>query len=210
MDTLKTLANNTPVVYVLIGTYELLNLTNLSAQLSRRTLDLHFARYRADDKQDYDQFESIVYSLQQNLPLHTPPDLVSHLEQCYEITAGCIGLLKDWLTNALAETLLSGKESLSWQTLSDYAPEERKRYTIALEINEGEQRLAESAEGTKQNEIRRLVGLPLISTTTESTAPITNNFTKISLSSKKKTSRRVGERKPIRDKVGRVALGVTQ
>jgi energy-coupling factor transporter ATP-binding protein EcfA2 len=42
LDSLKSLANLTGCVHVLIGTYELLPCRNLSAQLSRRSIDIHF------------------------------------------------------------------------------------------------------------------------------------------------------------------------
>src|SRR6266702_4447323 len=40
------------IMHVLVGTYELLGLTNLSAQLSRRSLEIHFPRYHADKPED--------------------------------------------------------------------------------------------------------------------------------------------------------------
>src|SRR6266851_1464769 len=47
MDTLKSRAALTGTVHVLVGTYELIGMTNLSAQLSRRSVEIHFGRYRA-------------------------------------------------------------------------------------------------------------------------------------------------------------------
>ena len=52
MDTLKSLAALTGTVHVLVGTYELIGMTNLSAQLSRRSVEIHFGRYRADSAED--------------------------------------------------------------------------------------------------------------------------------------------------------------
>ena len=48
MDNLKSLANMTNTVHVLIGTYDLLGLMNSSAQLSRRSIEIHFPRYHAE------------------------------------------------------------------------------------------------------------------------------------------------------------------
>src|SRR5207253_9483643 len=59
MDTLKSLASMTNTVHVLVGTYELLGLTNLSAQLSRRSLELHFPRYHADKAEDFKEFRKL-------------------------------------------------------------------------------------------------------------------------------------------------------
>lgn len=52
LDTLKSLASLTGVVHVLLGTYDLLAMTNLSGQLNRRTIDVHFPRYHADRPDD--------------------------------------------------------------------------------------------------------------------------------------------------------------
>ena len=49
MDTLKSLANLTGITHVLIGTYELLGFAQLSAQLDRRSCEIHFPRYHIDD-----------------------------------------------------------------------------------------------------------------------------------------------------------------
>ena len=52
MDTLKSLAATTGTMHVLTGTYELLGLTNLSAQPSRRSVEVDFGRYRATVDKD--------------------------------------------------------------------------------------------------------------------------------------------------------------
>jgi hypothetical protein len=44
LDHLKSLAIMTKTVHLLVGTYDLLVLRNLSAQLSRRSIDSHFSR----------------------------------------------------------------------------------------------------------------------------------------------------------------------
>ncbi|PYU68048.1 MAG: AAA family ATPase, partial [Acidobacteria bacterium] len=69
LDSLKSLANLTGCVHVLIGTYELLPCRNLSAQLSRRSIDIHFRRYRADDPKDVEAFQRVIFSFQRQLPL---------------------------------------------------------------------------------------------------------------------------------------------
>lgn len=210
MNHIKSLANNTTVVYVLIGTYELLDLTNLSGQLSRRSLDIHFPRYLSSNAREMQDFEDIVFNFQRQLPIAEEPDLFSHVDECYEYTAGCVGLLKEWLNNALAETLALGQETMSWRLIRQYAPEERKRYSIALEIDQGEKRLAESGDGTHRADIRRLLGMKPSPNPTaagdeeEAGIAATSNFANRSDGSltAKKANRRVGHRKPVRDAVG--------
>ncbi|MGG2201845.1 TniB family NTP-binding protein [Paenibacillus validus] len=67
MDSIKSLASlsNTPIV--LIGTYELLQFTNLSGQLSRRSDDVHFQRYQMENKQHMEWFENTLYMFQKNM-----------------------------------------------------------------------------------------------------------------------------------------------
>lgn len=99
-DCIKSLANLTAVKFVLAGTYDLLLLRNLSAQLCRRSLDIHLERYKAENPEDLKAFRSIVQTFQRHLPLEEEPDLLSHWEFCYERSLGCVGILKDWLCRA--------------------------------------------------------------------------------------------------------------
>src|ERR1700730_9360585 len=52
LNVLKSLANRSNTVHVLCGTYELLRARNLSGQLSRRSIDIHFPRYDIGEASD--------------------------------------------------------------------------------------------------------------------------------------------------------------
>ena len=119
LDHLKSLAIMTQVVHVLVGTYDLMVFRNLSAQLSRRSIDGHFSRYRATNEAEMRAFKSVLWSFQRNLPLEEEPDLLHTWKYCYERTIGCVGVLKDWLTRALAEALEQGKRRLPTHCLND-------------------------------------------------------------------------------------------
>jgi hypothetical protein len=80
LDVIKSIANRTDTVHVLFGTYELPAFRNLSAQLSRRSVDIHFPRYRADDPKDREMFLNVVRSFEQHPPLSQPPDLMRDWE----------------------------------------------------------------------------------------------------------------------------------
>jgi hypothetical protein len=69
VDGLKFLAQQSRTLMVLIGTYELQSLRNLSGQLSRRSRHLHFSRY-GTSAEDLKVFRSIIYNLQ----LHLNPE----------------------------------------------------------------------------------------------------------------------------------------
>lgn len=60
MDTLKSLANLGSTVHVLVGTYDLLGLMNLSAQLSRRSVEIHFPRYQLEQAEDRKRIQEVA------------------------------------------------------------------------------------------------------------------------------------------------------
>src|SRR5260370_8533378 len=78
LDHVKSLAIMTQVVHVLVGTYDLMVFRNLSAQLSRRSIDVHFPRYHATHEADMRAFKSVLWPFQRNLPLEENPDLLQH------------------------------------------------------------------------------------------------------------------------------------
>lgn len=69
LDCLKSLANMTGILHGLLGTYELLTFRNLSGQLSRRSVDIHFRRYRVDREEDVQAFKSVLLTFQRQMPL---------------------------------------------------------------------------------------------------------------------------------------------
>ena len=184
MDTIKSLANLTGVPHVLIGTYELLSFAQLSAQLDRRSCEIHFPRYHIDIPEEMLAFKRVLLTFQRHLPLVGEPDLVSQAEYCYERSVGCVGVLKDWLTRALAAVLEDGQEALTKTTLERQALPTRKLLRMAREIREGEETL--SANSRAETELHSLLGMSI-----ESAEP------------PRSTSRRaVGKRNPVRDLVG--------
>lgn len=84
LDVIKSIASRTQTIHVLIGTYELLSFRNLSGQLSRRSVDLHFSRYRAESTDDLRMFRNIVLTFQEQLPAEQSPDLVGMWDFLYE------------------------------------------------------------------------------------------------------------------------------
>jgi hypothetical protein len=92
-------------MHVLNGTYDLPGLTNLSAQLSRHSVEVHFARYRAGVDKDRLAFKSVLLTFQHQLPVSEQPDLVGLWERLYEGSLGCVGVLKSWLNRALADAI---------------------------------------------------------------------------------------------------------
>lgn len=187
MDAIKSLAERSDTVHVLIGTYELMNLTNLSDQLSRRSYHIPFARYRADCDQDVQAFKAVLKTFQQHLPLPEEPDLVGHWDYFYEHSAGCVGILKVWLCDALADTLESEQKTLTQASLRRHAMTPDRLMNVVREIIEGERKLEEQAG--QRSQIRAALSLDRGPLSTEVVTPPPKRG-------------RVGERKPVRDPIG--------
>ncbi|HEX4951479.1 MAG TPA: ATP-binding protein [Blastocatellia bacterium] len=157
LDCVKSLSNLTGIPIVLCGHYELLAFRNLSAQLSRRSVDLHFRRYRADDEAERQAFKNVVWSFACHLPLAETPALVAQWDYLYERSLGCVGVLKLWLAKALAAALAEGGERLTPRHLADTALSLSRCEKLLAELREGETLLYEAPEAAQQ--LRGRLGL---------------------------------------------------
>jgi len=104
-DCLKSLADRSRTLFVLLGTYELLPLRKQGDQLSRRTRTIHFAPYHKDQPTEVEIFKRCLVTFEQHLPVRQPPDLLGEWEYLFDYSVGCIGTLKDWLARALSAAL---------------------------------------------------------------------------------------------------------
>jgi energy-coupling factor transporter ATP-binding protein EcfA2 len=204
LDCLKSFASLTGCVHVLIGTYELLPFRNLSAQLSRRSIDIHFRRYHARDPEDAAAFQRIVYSFQRHLPLVEEPELWRDWDYYYTYSVGCIGLLKDWLTRALATALEEGSKTLTRQHLEQHAWSLDQCHKMAQDAIEGEAALTPTAESSIR--LRQLLGFaePHVSGQ-HAEAPVSHTLPALGAKSQptQRRRRRTGERRPKRDPIGK-------
>lgn len=111
LDALKYLANQSGAKLVLVGSYDLHRLMTLSAQLARRTTVIHFRRYLLDDPEDVCIFQQLVAHLVKFMPIEGVEDLASEewSLKLQQASVGCVGILKETLTRALAQALRNGK-----------------------------------------------------------------------------------------------------
>ncbi len=207
MDTLKSLANMTETVHVLIGHYDLLGLMDLSAQLSRRSVEIHFPRYRLEQPEDLKEFKKLLRTFQRHLPLCKEPDLQSHAEYFYERSLGCTGMLKTMLNKALGAALEQGEQTLTPKLWERHAEPPGKLKEMLHEIVTGEQRIKERGEAKHLQELRAMLGLgeakQRASLPEDRSIPTTTQ-TEV-LSKRKKGRGRVGQRNATRDAVGKEA-----
>ena len=192
MDSLKSLANITGVLHGLLGTYELLSFRNLSGQLMRRSIDIHFQRYYADVPEDVQSFKSVLLSFGRQMPVKEMPDLVGNWEYCYERSLGCIGSLKDWLTRALKDALDENAPTVTAKHLQNRSWSAVQCRGMLKEISEGEKQLLEVESDVRS--LRMALGLDADgnSQAHEPNSP----------KSPGNSNRKVGQRKPKRDPVG--------
>ena len=172
LDCIKSLAENTGTIIVLIGTYQLLPLRNLSAQLIGRSLDIHFPRYRST-KKELSQFKNVLRTFQDALPFVEETDiLLKHWEFCYERSIGCVGNLRLMLVRAVHAALWADAKTLSWKHLETHAFSEAESFEMMREAYDGERELASKPD--QHAKLRKMLGLaPNI---TSKTAPQTEEL----------------------------------
>jgi energy-coupling factor transporter ATP-binding protein EcfA2 len=154
MNRIKHLADTIKIPFVLAGTYDLLKFRLLNGQLSRRCVEVHFRRYRAELEADVEEFKDILNSFQKRMPLADEPDLVGRWEYFYERTLGCVGILKDWLTFALQASLEKGNVTLRDEFVEGTAPPMASCQKMLDEILEKEKDLAKAEEAENVNNFR--------------------------------------------------------
>jgi energy-coupling factor transporter ATP-binding protein EcfA2 len=200
LDVIKSLANRSGIPHVLLGTYDLLPFRNLNGQLSRRSTDVHFGRYRADRANEAAIFLNVVRSFEAQLPVDKSIDLTKDWEYLYERSIGCVGVLKEWLERALSRALRRGQKGLERVDLETCALSVSQCDKMLTECIEGEMRMTENSE----SRCRLRVRLGLKTPVERSTLP---HLVQQAGASRRWRNRRPGQRLPKRDVVGNVGFG---
>jgi hypothetical protein len=146
-------------------------------------------------------------------------DLLSRWRWFAEGCVGCIGVLKDWLVDAVAATLVQKRTGLTEQILTRTMPHPARRLSLEMEARAGEHKVAiHDSESAKQ--FQALLKKPAKAANGK-TAPTPGNISGVSYAgqaheiaapapasfplpqvSPKPTQPRVGQRAPERDPVG--------
>ncbi|PSF37602.1 hypothetical protein C7H19_08575 [Aphanothece hegewaldii CCALA 016] len=191
LDCLKSLANMTGILHCLLGTYELLTFRNLSGQLSRRSVDIHFPRYQAENAVEAQAFKSVLLTFQRQMPLRETPDFLLIWEYVYERSLGCVGMAKEWLTRALKDALDEGSNTVTLKHLERRAWSVAQCQRMLQEIQEGERQLMETEADVKN--LRNALGL--------GGEPVPQPQS-VEAPQPPRRQREVGKRKPKRDSIG--------
>lgn len=199
LDVLKTIANKSKTTHVLLGTYELLILQKLSAQLTRRSKVFHFGRYKPNEVEDMKSFRDVIGNFQIHLPFPQPVLLTPHLNFLMQYSLGCVGVLKEWLLRELQTAVEESAKSLTIEHLEATRLSDREWISLASEIKE-----AENSMIISQDEIVGLQeGLGFNGSPAKKELPNLGASDAVTPTQKKKGNRYPGRRKPKRDPVGR-------
>ncbi len=220
LEWLKSLSNRTNVLHVLAGPYVLFGFRNTSGQLARRGRDIHFARYHMHDKDERKAFAGAVQYLLERVPLTCDLDaFLKRWRWFAEGSVGCIGILKDWLVDAVAATLAQGETILTEAVLIRTMPHPARRVSLEMEARAGEHKVAlHNSEGAKQFQALwkkpskaangkmeptpgSMPGMPY-AVQAEQEAKSVSRSLPMPQVSPKPTQPRVGQRAPERDPVG--------
>ncbi len=185
LDVLKCLVDVTKVPIILLGHYGLQKALDLSGQLIRRSDVFYFAPYKVEIDSDVEEFQKVLIQLKEKLPIDCF-DIEDKWEYCMSRTAGCVGIMKEWLVKALAATIEFGSPKLTERHLKYTALTLGQVEVIEKEICEGEKKLSMFFS---EDEEKRAILLELVAQQ------------RAAEKKKKEFNTRPGRRKPSRDEV---------
>lgn len=99
-DVLKSIAQSSGVKLLLAGPREMEGGLGSSSQLARRSVTVHYPRYRNDNADHMKTFANVVATLFSKMDVAGYPAVMANLKFFYAGSAGCIGIAKDWLAKA--------------------------------------------------------------------------------------------------------------
>lgn len=184
-ECLKSLTIQTGVTILLTGTYRLLDILEQSGQLTRRSQVIHFPRYDVRHKEDRTDYQKVLGFFETELSKYIPASLIAESEYFYSKSAGCVGILKDWLCSVLEYALTEKAQKIDRGFCERFALKNRGLQTIIEEACIGEAKLADVSDDYLNDLLVNGVLLPHA----DSQFPI--------------QKRRPGQRNPKRDLVGR-------
>ncbi|MBT2601125.1 MULTISPECIES: ATP-binding protein [unclassified Oceanobacillus] len=160
MNLIKSLVSKSNTPHVMFGTYEILDFRDSLGQLARRGLDIHFRRYDVRKKVEQEMFIKTLWNIQKQIPLLTEPNLVEHWKYFYQVSVGCIGILKDLVSTTLEYNLHETPDitTLTLKHFKEYALTTNQTYKLAKEAIEGEANVLNNKR--KEDDVSMLLGMP--------------------------------------------------
>jgi hypothetical protein len=167
LDWLKTFTEQTNVLHVLVGNFDLYDCCHLNAQAARRMRDLPFHRYHLNDATECAEFATALRTFLEEVPLKVDVDgLLEHWRWFGEWSLGCIGVLSDWLVETVDDLYKRGETTLTIKALERHALQPDQRARMEIEARTGERKV-ELGKIKGEEDLKRLLGklAPLPGTT---------------------------------------------
>lgn len=160
LDWLKSLANRTNALYVLVGNFSLYDFCHLNGQAARRMRDEHFARYPLTQKEERDNFIGALNTLLLQVPIQVDiPEMLKHWQWFGEWSIGCVGILSDWIIETVSSLCRAGKTTLTIDDLTKHALKPDQRFRLETEARTGEFKI-EQAKAKSEQELLQLLSKP--------------------------------------------------
>ncbi len=160
LDWLKTFTEQTNVLHVLVGNFDLYDCCHLNAQAARRMRDLPFARYHLDNATECAEFATALRTFLEEVPLEVDVDgLLGHWRWFGEWSLGCIGVLSDWLVETVDDLCKRGETTLTIKALQRHALQPDQRARMEIEARTGERKV-ELGKTKGEEDLKRLLGNP--------------------------------------------------
>jgi Bacterial TniB protein len=160
LDWLKSLTNQSQLLYILVGNFSLYDFCHLNGQLARRVREEQFCRYHLDQQGDAVEFTSALKVLLEQVPLQVNiPEMLTHWKWFGEWSIGCIGILSDWVVETASTLCRAGETVLTLEALAKHALKPAQRLKLETEARTGEFKI-EEAKKESERELQRLLGKP--------------------------------------------------
>ena len=117
MNAIKSFGLRSGIKQLLVGTEELLPLLRLNGQLSRRTVEVHFDAYDFTRDAEREAFSLALRDLLRALPCADEDECRKHCAEFFQYSAGGVGVLKDWISIALARAVKRGEEAVDYRRI---------------------------------------------------------------------------------------------
>ena len=158
LDWLKTFTEETNVLHVLVGNFDLYDCCHLNAQAARRMRDLLFARYHLNNKTECEEFATALRTFLEEVPIEVDVDgLLEHWRWFGEWSLGCIGVLGDWLVETVDDLCKQGETILTIEALERHALQPDQRARMEIEAHTGERKV-ELGKTKGEEDLKRLLG----------------------------------------------------
>jgi hypothetical protein len=166
LQLIKSTATDAHTTLVLFGTYELLVLLGENEQIDRRIRVVHLERYRIDNPdtkiKEIADFRKILNTFALALVLPFIPDLDPKATWFYNHSLGNVGILKNWLMEALTLAIERGKEvqdTASFLQCCEETRTPRGKLSETLEkIQLGEARMEQYLDSISEQDLEGQLG----------------------------------------------------